>query len=478
MTLIISAPDILLNTGTGSSVLRNVVVNNTIHGIIINSMPSELTNTVSNYSKEHGFVFNIVRNEIPKLISTFGLTTSEYNSSVKTAKVVSLMAANNSKSGVYFKLDGKVTQNIDVQINECALYGNNEHGAHIEANATITLKGCNIIDNRLSGVYISQNYGGRTHLESSVLALNREYAVNSYVTDGIVIDSCNVTQHNFGYYGRYNYWYTRSYIRIVRTSATMLDIVLKSNRFVENTADGILFSLDWRSRGEYSLTVENNLFQSGNRSLVVTDNSYSATNNIGRIFLYNNKFDNLSNSISEILKFDLRSHSDLIISKNNITNINAKNIIVIEGERDIRSSNISIHDNIVTDNYVTASISVTSYQNNISLTRNIFRNPKSVCELEAPEFITSTYAIDAIFNYWGDQMSSKVVEKVCSFEKNMTRSFVYYVPYYIDESFLESLSLDQDSFSVDGALGGEVTKELFLTKANSPYIIDRSFMVR
>ena len=455
-------------TDSKLSALRNVQVNNTLHGITVSGNLSEIFNVTSYFSQEHGFIFNMVKNSS----STKSLLLME-------TKIENIVAANNTKSGVFAKLDGKVVENIDLEINNCLLYGNNEHGINIQANATVVLNSCQIIDNRLSGVYISQNAGGRTHLFSSVLSLNREYAVNAYIVHEILLKFSNVTNHNYGYYSYWGRWHTRNFIRIIRNSVTKLNVTFKDNRFVDNTADGIHLYLEYSSRGEYNYTFENNLFSNCNRTLYINDRSYSPYNNPGKLFVHKNTFENIIESVSDMLYMDLRTPSLFTMTQNRITNVTAPSIVKIDGERNsIRGGNVTINDNILKDNSVRASIVIESYQNNISLTRNVFSNFRSDCELEAPNFYISSFSINAQLNYWGDSTGLSVLEKICGFEKNMTKSFVYYAPYYLNETLDGSIMQEQDSFSIDGVLGGEVTGDLTLAMQNSPYKISRSFLIR
>ena len=475
-------------TGARSSVLRHVIVNDTLHGITINDNLSEIMNVVSNFSQEHGFIFNVLKNdtssskddsETTKGVSSSGVSNTSIGFELSTGmKVENLTAANNTKSGVVVLMDGKVAEMVDLEISSCLLYGNNDHGIDVLANATVTLSSCDIVDNRLSGVHIDQDFGGRTYVVSSTLSLNREYAINSVETNEILVDSCEVRSHVYGYYGYRTNWYTRRYISISRDSSTELTVILRDNRFFNNVADGIHVDLKYTSRGKYSLTVENNLFENCNRSLVIADSSYSVTNNEGHISISNNTFNGLSNSVSEIMRFDLRSSSELVIDHNLITGVAALNIVVIEGEKDIRENNITINDNIISDNDVQETILLTSYQDNISLSGNIFSNPGSECELKVPDFLSSSYSVNAKLNYWGAELSSEVVGKVCGFEEDMSESFVYYVPYYLDDSLQDTVNQEQDSLSVEGSLGGEVTEDLTLTQSNSPYRISRSLIIR
>ena len=446
-----------------------------------------MSNIVSNFSQENGVVFNILKssnastNDDAK--SSKGGSTSVNSDGDNALQSVimtipSLTAANNTKSGIVVQMDGKDTVMMDLEIDDCFLYGNAEHGIDVLANASVTLRSCSIIDNYRSGVHIYQDFGGRTNLLNSTLARNREYAINSVETNEIVLDNCEIRDHNFGHYGYWGNWETREYIRIARNSYTDMNIIIKDNKFLENIADGIKFDMQWSSHGIYKIRMENNMFEKGNRTIMISDNSYSADNNKGHISITNNTFYNLWSSESEILRFDLRSSSELTFEHNHITYAVAMNIILIEGESVIRENNITVRDNIISGNVVKETISLTSYQDNILLIGNILNNPGSKCELMMPAFLWSSYSVTAKLNYWGTRFSSEIVGKVCGFEQDMSKSYVYYIPYYLDEGLQDVVDKGQNSFSVDGALGGEVSKNLTLTKNNSPYRISRSLMIR
>ena len=455
-------------SGSMLSILRNAVANNTLHGITVSGIVSEITNVTSNFSQEHGFIFSMVKEG-----ETNGtLMPSE-------AKVENLTAANNTKSGIVVEINGKTVENVNLNIDKCLLYGNDEHGIHVKANSTVVLEHCDIIDNRLSGVYIEQNAGGKTHLISSTLSQNREFALNAYIANEILLKSCNVTKHIYGYRTYWGQWVTRHYIRIKRNSIYRLNVTITDSVFEDNLADGIHLSLDWSSRGNYTYTVTNNIFHNGNRTLTIVDNSYSLYSNPGTLAFNNNTFVNIIESKSELINFDIKAPSQFMMTNNTIVNCTTPNLIVIDGHtNDVRGGNVTFKENIITNNDVHSSILFKSYQNNITLISNIFTNLRSVCELEAPEFYNSNFSIDARLNYWGSRSMPYVLEKVCGFEKNMTKSFVYYIPYFWDEALTARMAEEQNTFAVGGMLGGEVIHDLTLTRQNSPYKISRSLLIR
>ena len=452
------------------------MVNNTLHGVMVSGSIPDIRNVVSNFSEEHGFSFTIVTDSASKDRVKRG--SSKDIVFLLEGQVDHITSANNTKSGVLVKSGEKNLQTFIFEIKTCLLYGNNEHGISIEANANVTLDGCDIVDNRLSGVYISQNEEGLTNLTNSSFSLNREYAINAYKTNTILLESCSITKHNYGYY-RWSRWYTRPYITISKNSYLPMDVIMRNNKFIDNIADGIHVYLDWSSRGEYNFIFENNLFQTGNRALLIDDRSHSPTNNAGSLLFHNNVLERLSETTSDLLTFDFRSSSTFTMTQNTIINNNASTIMLISGQiNDIRDVNISIYDNAFINNEIQTAIAITSHQNNISLAENVFNNIGSECELKAPDFHLSSFFINAKFNYWGEHTGIGVLEKVCGFEKDMAKSFVHYIPYYLDKNLTEVINMKQDSFSVDGSFGGEVTGGLILTQNESPYLISRSFMIR
>ena len=473
-------------TGARSSVLRHFSVNDTLHGITIKDHLSEISNVVSSFSQEHGFIFNILKSDTTSSKDdskkSKNVSISDYsnagNKLSSDMKIISLTAANNTKSGVVVQTNRKAAEMIDFIIGSCNLFGNAEHGVDSLANASVTLSSCDIFDNHKSGVHVDQHSGGRTNIVNTTLSLNREYAINSVRANEIVLDSCEITNHNYGYHHYWYGWRTREYIRFSMNSYTDMSVIVRGNRFLHNVADGIHFDLRWSNRVKYNVTIENNLFENGNRTLVVSDSTYDYTNNENIISMNNNTFKNLSSIKSEIMRFNLRTSSELVIEHNHITDVTALNIIVIEGERVIRRNIIAISDNVISDNVVQDTVSLTSYQNNISLAGNILDNPGSECELKLPGFLKSSYSVNARFNYWGTENGSEVVRKVCGYDKDMTTSYVYYIPYYLNDELQLTMSQGQVSFSVAGALGGEIAENLILTKHNSPYRISRSLMIR
>ncbi|KAL3847722.1 hypothetical protein ACJMK2_018618 [Sinanodonta woodiana] len=448
------------NRGNVMSTLRSIYVNNTLNGVSINGNFSEISGVVSTFSQEHGFIFTITKN----------------NSSYYEIKVENLIAANNTKSGVFIRSEQVPMNYPMIEIQTCLVQGNTASGFSVEANATVVISKCHILDNHLSGVYI--NTGGKTHLFSSVLSLNRQYALNAYRPYEVLLESCDVSNHNYGSYSYWGGWQTRHYINIYAEYSAFINVTMKSNRFINNTGDGIRLDIDASISNGYFFTLEDNTFMNGNRTLLISDNVYWYTNTIGHIMIRNNTFDNIIDSLYQLAYFAIYRVSFFGIMNNTFKTNVAANLILFAGNVDVRyNGNINIYKNNFRDNNVTSTIALNTYYNTVTISENIFENMGSECEIVAPDF-RSTYSIDAKFNFWGESIGYSVVEKVCGFEKNMTKSFIYYVPYYTDDSMQQLLQHEQDTFNIDGALGGDVTSVVSLLKQMSPYRISRSIMLR
>ncbi|KAL3847789.1 hypothetical protein ACJMK2_018683 [Sinanodonta woodiana] len=447
------------NRGNVMSTLRSIHVNNTLNGVSINGNFSEISDVVSTFSQEHGFIFTITKD----------------NSSYYEIKVENLIAANNTKSGVLIRSEQVPMNYPRIEIQTCLVQGNTESGFSIEANATVVISKCHILDNHLSGIYI--NTGGKTHLFSSVLSLNRQYALYAYSPYEVLLESCDVSDHNYGSYTHWGGWQTRHYIEIYFDQSTFLNVTMKNNRLFNNTADGIRLDISYSISSDYFISLEDNTFQNGNRTLLISDYSHWYSNNIGHIMIRNNTFENIIDSLFQLAYFAIYRVSTFGIMNNTFKNSVTANLIFVTGNVDVRyNGNITIYENNFLDNTIISTIVLNTYYETVTISENIFENMGSECEVVAPDF-KSTYSIDAKFNFWGELNGESIVEKVCGFEKNMAKSFIYYVPYYIDDS-MQQLAHEQDTFNMDGALGGEVTGVVNLLKQMSPYIISRSIMLR
>jgi hypothetical protein len=67
-------------------------------------------------------------------------------------------------------------------------------------------------------------------------------------------------------------------------------------------------------------------------------------------------------------------------------------------------------------------------------------------------------------NNWGTNSAMEVVDRVCGFEKDMTKSFIYYIPFYTEEDLREFRKISQDSFNVSGALGGLIINDFTMSR--------------
>jgi hypothetical protein len=74
----------------------------------------------------------------------------------------------------------------------------------------------------------------------------------------------------------------------------------------------------------------------------------------------------------------------------------------------------------------------------------------------------------------------EVVDRVCGFEKDMTKSFIYYIPFYTEEDLRVFSKISQDSFNVSGALGGLIINDSTITDVMvaASLLISRSLFVR
>ena len=433
-------------------------VNNTLHGITFSGGISEFTSVVSNFSLDHGLTFTIIENKVANNISLMNYM-----------ELRNIVTANNSKSGIFISLNENLKRKFDLIISSCLLYGNNEHGLHIVGNATITVKKCDVIDNNLSGIFISQSTGGLTELLQSTLSQNREHALSADIGEGILIESCDISNHHY-----YSRWTIQS-IRIRKNFVGVKSTVrIRKNTFINNIGDGIDISSNYIQHA-FDCKIEENLFQNGNRSLQIATQDFQ-----GHVIISRNVFRNVLQAGSEVIKLYLREYSTLEFTQNNITGCMSSSIMSLNMQSNV---NITMQGNIMKNNFVLTTIVLTTidilgYYTSVFVTRNVFSNPGCECEINVPVFKQSLVSIHALYNFWGHDDVYNVSKKVCGFEKDMKKAFIYYIPYFLDEKLHNLIKLDQESFDIDNNFGGEVTGQLSLTQHHSPYTVSRSIIIR
>ncbi|XP_064597692.1 uncharacterized protein LOC135464126 [Liolophura sinensis] len=107
---------------------------------------------------------------------------------------------------------------------------------------------------------------------------------------------------------------------------------------------------------------------------------------------------------------------------------------------------------------------------------NIFTNPRASCEIKAPDF-NDFAPIDALNCYWGFGDLDKIVQRVCSFEKDMRLSRVNFIPYLLSADLGNKVDITDGTFHLDTLIGGVVTGTITLAKGPEPVVISRSVYV-
>jgi hypothetical protein len=245
-----------------------------------------------------------------------------------------------------------------------------------------------------------------------------------------------------------------------------------------NNMDRIQVISYWYGSGNYYFHLENNTFTGGNKILRIIDKrSY----NMAYITVKNNIFINNTNTNGQLFECEISSVGFVSFENNIFEGNMAKQIIRIYGRYGRRSfGDILIHGNQFLLDWATDSIVDVQNYHTITITNNIFKNADvGACCLKAPRF-DNVFSINATHNYWGTNSAMEVVDRVCGFEKDMTKSFIYYIPFYTEEDLREFRKISQDSFNVSGALGGLIINDFTITDVMvaASLLISRSLFVR
>jgi hypothetical protein len=444
--------------------LQYLDVSNTKEGITVTSSNAMLHNVSSSFSLANGMVINLDNKRSPTVETMF----------------YELEASNNGKSGIFLDSVGLPSNEITFfRVNKCVVYRNKERGLVVRANASVSLTECLIQENERTGVYVYQRNGGKIKLKSSTILQNFNYAIYEYYTEELVLESCSFANHHHRFYTNF-YLRSRPYIVLRREYRSKFEIKIINNTF-NNIADGIEVILKWNSRGNFSIHLENNTFTGGNKTLRISNNHYSYYDNMAYITVKNNIFINNTNMYGQLFEYKINNVGSVSFENNIFEGNMAKQIILISGHTRRRSfGDILIHSNQFLFDWASDSIVDVQNYHTITLTNNIFKNADvGACCLKAPIF-DNVFSINATYNYWGTNSAMEVVDRVCGFEKDMTKSFIYYIPFYIEEDLKEFNKISQDSVNVSGALGGLVTNDFTITDVMvaASLLISRSLFLR
>jgi hypothetical protein len=446
------------------SMLQYLDVNNTKEGITVTSSNAMLNNVSSSFSLANGIVIKLDNNRMSTAETVF----------------YELEASNNEKAGIFLDSVGLPSNKIFFRVNKCVVYRNKERGLDVRANASVRFTECLIQENKHTGVYVYQVNGGKIKLISSTILQNFKYAICGYYTDEIVLESCSFANHHHRFYAKYSYQ-IKPYIVLLSGYRSKFEITIANNTFNNNIADGIEVILNWNSSENFSIHLENNTFTGGNKTLRIVDNHdyYYDTVNMAYITVKNNIFINNTNTDGQLFECEISKVGSVSFENNIFEGNMAKQIILISGRTGRSFGGILIHSNQFLFDWATDSIVDVQNYHTITLTNNIFKNADvGACCLKAPSF-HNVFSINATHNYWGTNSATEVVDRVCGFEKDMTKSFIYYIPFYIEED-LEFNQISQDGFNVSGALGGLIINDSTITDVMvaASLLISRSLFVR
>ena len=444
------------------SKLQYLDINNTKEGITVTSSNAMLNNVSSSFSLANGIVIKLDNNRMSTAETVF----------------YELEASNNQKNGIFLDSVGLPSNETFFRVHKCVVYRNKERGLDVRANASVSFTECLIQENKHTGVYVYQRNGGKIKLKSSTILQNFN-AIHEYYTEEIVLESCSFANHHHRFYGKYY----QSYIYLQRGSRSKFEITIVNNTF-NNIADGIEVFINSYSSENLYIHLENNTFTGGNKILRIANSRYHYhyyNNIMAYLTVKNNIFINNTNTNGQLFECEI-SNVGFVSFENNIFEGNmAKQIIRIHGRYGRRSfGDILIRGNQFLLDWATDSIVDVQNYHTITITNNIFKNADvGACSLKAPSF-DNVFSINATHNYWGTNSAMEVVDRVCGFEKDMTKSFIYYIPFYTEEDLREFSKISQDSFNVSGALGGLIINDSTKTDVMvaASLLISRSLFVR
>jgi hypothetical protein len=440
------------------SMLQYLDINNTKEGITVTSSNAMLNNVSSSFSLANGIVIKLDNNRM------------------STAEMVfyELEASNNEKTGIFIDSVGLPSNMTIFRVNKCVVYRNKERGLDVRANASVRFTECLIQENKHTGVYVYQRNGGEIKLKSSTI-LQNYIAIDEYYTEEIVLESCLFADR---FYWKYYY---QSYIYLRRGYRSNFEITIVNSTF--NNIVGIKVFIEGYSGGNFYIHLENNTFTGGEKILRIVDAHYYHDYNdiMAYITVKNNIFINNTNMNGQLFEYEISSVGFVSFENNIFEGNMAKQIIRIHGRYGRRSfGDILIHSNQFLLDWATDSIVDVLNYHTITITNNIFKNADvGACCLKAPRF-DNVFSINATHNYWGTNSAMEVVDRVCGFEKDMTKSFIYYIPFYTEEDLRVFSKISQDSFNVSGALGGLIINDSTITDVMvaASLLISRSLFVR
>lgn len=464
--------DLLFSYLSTESRLHNLIVNETQQGLTIKGSRIGFFNVESSNSKGTGLTVDISRTTSKLELSKLNLTR-------------------NSENGVYIigdsfhsnenDLDSTSSEESILIMTGCVISNNTLNGIHITSSARIEIRNCSVKNNIKTGIKLQQIDSGFLLIENSVISNNSEYAIHGYITKGVAVLSSLVSDHKYGYYTYWGYWNSRVYVYLNKQSYSgNTSIVFKDSKFVNNIADGLQIIFEYSS-GRTDLTVEANHFYGGNKTLHVRYYSYNwATSSlVGEI--RDNVIENsfyIPTENEKLLEIFLGSNSKLDISNNRFLNNTVGTGIYIT-QSTSSTKNIIIQENQFVENNFSRTIIDIAEQLLVKLSRNVFKGSFTTtngCILKTPLFDVE-YSINATHNYWGASDFKDVVESICGFDSDFERAFVWYTPYYADDSLLTLSEKRQNDFNVSGVFGGDITGDLTIQKS-SDLQIGRSVFIR
>lgn len=442
--------------------IANLVVNNTLNGIKLRGNFASLNNVTSQFSSGNGIEITGHGNEI---------------------HAVEIEASFNTGNGIVFRSVDDSEADDSIRVERCHIRNNGASGIEVVAKAAVTISGCYVSDNILSGMRVNQNEGGSVLMEHSTLAGNGDSALE--VTEGhtVILDHCTVRDHNYGNYFSTDSWETKPLMTVNRERGIELFFFRMSNSILtDNIADGIHVITDNNyQRDRIQLEFVNNNFMHGNRTLFVEEiYRFSYVADALSVLMMNNTFANNHQMTDSLVEIEVRSSANISIWDNIFERNNVDQLLTISGvTRSSSTGGIDVTGNRLIANSASTGLIVMNNYHNMSVSMNIFEDNSAPCYIQAPPFDV-TYTIDARLNYLGSSSMADIVPRVCGFETNMEHSLVYYIPYYIDVDLDTLVQASQEDVDVEGFIGGEMMSggEFSTAEFQSPITITRSIIIR
>ncbi|XP_076316874.1 uncharacterized protein LOC143229050 isoform X1 [Tachypleus tridentatus] len=303
---------------------------------------------------------------------------------------------------------------------------------------------------------------------------------------GVVIKNCVFEQNNYPVSLQNNFYSYYTDIEIPN-----LKVVLTNCTFHENSNDALKVTMyTSRNSPQVILEISHNVFTENRGTTVYLDAHFESSSKINikqNVFSGNSKKETWRNSNSEsVLRMEF-SDAETLVERNTFLENRELTLVLLahkKGNMDIHS-NVSIVSNILENNNFSSegtSLLLSSFDvPSLVITKNVFDNPMADCEVKSSS-VEDLVFISAQYNYWGVNSEVELLERVCDFHKNVTRSLLLLWPALavrpLDGNVsTQLLTGETTKVSFCGGLGGVLNQNIHVLMEDSPCLLNYSILV-